>query len=248
MFSLLCYGEASEQLPYRKEKTGEKGFALLAFATALFLGFLHAFGPDHLAAVSTFVSRRRRLLPALLISVRWGLAHLLAVLLLGVGISALSIPLPHWLEPYAESVVGVVLVCVGVVALVRNFRSRKLHLHPHHHGSLVHSHLHSHAHSEEHWSGHAITLTGLVHGLAGAIPAITLFPLGLLGTPWLLGAYLLVFGIGVILGMALYCVALSGLLRTLSESHLQRWAQPILASVSCALGLFWIARQGPWGL
>ena len=229
-------------------RIGQKGISVLAFVSALFLGFLHAFGPDHLAAVSTFVSRRRRLLPALLISVRWGLAHLLAVLLLGVGISALAIPLPHWLGPYAESVVGVVLVWVGIVALVRNFRSRKLHLHPHQHGSLLHSHLHSHAHGQEHLSDHAITLTGLVHGLAGAIPSIALFPLGLLGTPWLLGAYLLVFGIGVILGMALYCVALSGLLRTLSESHLQRWAQPILASASCALGLFWIARRGPWGL
>jgi len=220
---------------------------VLAFATALLLGFLHAFGPDHLAAVSTFVSQRRRLGSALLISFRWGTAHMLSVLLLGIGISVLAIPLPHWLEAYAEFAVGLVLVLIGVVSLRRNFQARKLHYHWHHHGSRVHSHLHSHAHSQEHFDNHAITLTGALHGLAGAIPTLALFPLGLLGSPWLMGAYLLLFGLGVIAGMFLYCLALSGLLRTLSEARLQRWAQPLIATGSCTLGLVWMVRTGLLG-
>ncbi len=46
----------------------------------------------------------------------------------------------------------------------------------------------------------------------------------------------------------LLCVALSGVLRTLPETHLLRCAQPLLATASCALGFFWISRQGPWVL
>lgn len=179
-----------------------------------------------------------------MVSVRWGVGHLVAILLLGVLIAVLAVPLPDQFEPYAEFLVGVVLVFVGVVSLRRSFRARKLHYHRHSHGSLVHTHLHSHALGEEHFDNHAATFTGAVHGLAGAVPALALFPIATMRSPWLVGAYLLVFGFGVILGMAFYCLALGGLMRTISEVRLERWAQPIIAAGSCALGIAWMVRTG----
>ena len=66
----------------------------------------------------------------------------------------------------------------------------------------------------------------------------------LIGSPWRIGVYLLVFVLGVILSMTFYCLALSGLLQAVSESRLQRWAQPLIATGSCLLGIAWIVRAG----
>ena len=217
---------------------------MLVLTTAFLLGILHAFGPDHLAAVSTFVSQRRRLSSALMVSLRWGAGHLSAVLLLGVLIAALAVPVPERFEPYAEFLVGLVLVFVGGLSLRRSFRARKLHFHQHSHGSLVHSHLHSHAHGEEHFDNHAATVTGVLHGLAGAVPALALFPIAAMESPWLMVAYLGVFGLGVMLGMAGYCLALGGLIRTFSDALLERWVQPVIGTSSCALGVVWMIRTG----
>ncbi len=48
---------------------------LLPLLTAVSLGFLHALEPDHMAAVTTFVSRRPRPREAVGFGVRWGLGH-----------------------------------------------------------------------------------------------------------------------------------------------------------------------------
>ena len=217
---------------------------MLIFATAFFLGILHAFGPDHLAAVSTFVSHRRRLSSTLMVSLRWGAGHLTTVLLLGILIAALAVPVPDRFEPYAELAVGAVLVFVGGVSLRRSFRARKLHYHRHSHGSLVHSHLHTHVHGEEHFDNHAATFTGAIHGLAGALPVLALIPLAAMESLWLMGTYLGVFGLGVMLGMAGYCLALGGLMQTFSEVRLERWLQPLIGVGSCALGVVWMIRTG----
>lgn len=215
---------------------------MLVLTTAFLLGIVHAFGADHLAAVSAFVSQHRRMGAALMVSIRWGSAHMMSVLVLGSLISVFSGHLPARFEPMAESAVGLVLVLVGLASLRRNFRARKLHFHTHHHDSLVHSHFHSHFERGDHSHNHAVTLTGFVHGLAGTLPALVLFPLATLKSPWAVGICLLVFGLGVILGMAGYCLALSSFLRTLSESSLYRWAQPVLGGSSCILGIIWIVR------
>ena len=217
---------------------------MLIYVTAFALGILHAFGPDHLAAVSTFVSHRRRRLPALGVSLRWGMGHLLSVLLFGVLVAALAVHIPERFEAFAEFGAGLVLVLVGLLSLRRSFRARRLHYHRHRHGTVVHAHLHTHAHSEEHFDGHAATLTGAVHGLAGAAPALALTPLAAMNSPWVMGAYLLLFGLGVTLGMAAYCLALGGVLQRIPQLTLERWVQPLIASGSCALGVVWMARTG----
>jgi hypothetical protein len=217
---------------------------MLLIATALLLGIAHAFGSDHLAAMSTFVSHRRGRGAALGVSFRWGIAHMMGVLVPGVLIALVAAPAPEWLTSCAEFGVGVVLIFVGVGSLRRTVLARKIHYHRHSHGALTHMHLHSHERGEEHYENHAVSLTGLVHGLAGAIPALALVPLMAMGSPLQTGLFLFVFGAGVILAMAAYCLLLSGLFRRLSETQLLRWAQPALACGSCSLGLFWMFHTG----
>lgn len=216
----------------------------MLLAAAFVLGVAHAFGPDHLAVVSTFVTHRRRLSSALVVSLLWGLGHMTSILGLGLLVSVFAVSLPNRLESYGEFAVGVVLVCVGFIALRRSFQANKVHYHHHSHGSLVHAHLHSHAHGEEHYDGHAATFTGIVHGLAGALPALALVPVAVMRSPWLAGLYFLLFSVGVILGMASYCIALSRMFRAFPEVQFRKWVQPAVAAICFAMGIFWMIRTG----
>ncbi|MGH7843078.1 MAG: hypothetical protein ACREQT_16375, partial [Candidatus Binataceae bacterium] len=51
----------------------------------LILGMRHATDPDHVIAVTTILSRERRLGAATRIGIIWGLGHTLTVLAVGAG-------------------------------------------------------------------------------------------------------------------------------------------------------------------
>lgn len=217
---------------------------MLISTTALFLGVLHAFGPDHLAAVSTFLSHRRGASGALGVSLEWGIAHLMGVLIPGVIFSTLLGSIPERFNSYAELVVGIVLVYVGLLALRRNHFSRHAHVHGSAAGTVVHAHLHTSDHGRARYGRRVVGLTGVAHGVAGAVPALALMPVSGAGSALELSASLLMFGLGVILAMAAYCVALGGMLQRVREAHLLRLVQPALGSFSCVLGLVWMLRTG----
>jgi len=60
----------------------------------LLLGMRHATDPDHVIAVTTILSRERRLVVAARIGVVWGLGHTLTVLLVGAAIIVFKIAIP----------------------------------------------------------------------------------------------------------------------------------------------------------
>lgn len=130
------------------------GIALLG----LLLGMRHATDPDHVIAVTTILSRERRLLTAARIGVVWGLGHTLTVMLVGAAIIAFKIAIPTRLGLAMEFAVAVVLILLGVGAassMVRKFAARVrgtssdhqdlvVHAHSHAHAGSVHSHPHVH--------------------------------------------------------------------------------------------------------
>jgi ABC-type nickel/cobalt efflux system permease component RcnA len=106
--------------------------------------------------------------------------------------------------------------------------SGHLHSHPHSHGDYVHSHAHghepeSHPHQPEqtpvgwldrHFGGLGLyqlvrpLVVGVVHGLAGSA-AVALLVLATISNPKWAVLYLLIFGIGTIVGMTLITVAIA---------------------------------------
>lgn len=106
--------------------------------------------------------------------------------------------------------------------------SGHLHSHPHSHGDYVHSHAHghepeSHPHQPEqtpvgwldrHFGGLGLyqlvrpLVVGVVHGLAGSA-AVALLVLATISNPKWAVLYLLIFGIGTIVGMMLITVAIA---------------------------------------
>ena len=211
--------------------------------TAFSAGALHSFGPDHLAAVSVFASRKPSAKRAAALGARWALGHSATIFVVGGLVVLSGLRLPERLQPLAERLVGVVLVLLGLAAL---WRAQRLHAHVHAHDGTQHWHVHSHARSEAHDHSHrALFGIGMLHGLAGTGALVALLPTlaptrggGLL--------YLVVFGIGTVCSMALFGAAAGEAMRrgTRSDIRLERWALGGAGALSAAVGLFWLATGG----
>src|SRR6266850_6511548 len=138
---------------------------VLPLATAFFLGVRHCFEADHLTALAQFASAAKAPRQGLRSGLLWGLGHGLSVLVLGVVFAAFWSRLP-WIEVHAERAVGVTLIVLSIWRLRALLRRPHAHVHEHPDG-VVHSHVHHH--DREHVHFHAPTLTGIIHGAAGAI-------------------------------------------------------------------------------
>jgi high-affinity nickel-transport protein len=159
------------------ETTAPLGIALLG----LLMGMRHATDPDHVIAVTTIVSRERRLLAASCVGIVWGLGHTLTVLAVGAAIIIFKIAIPIRLGLAMEFAVAIVLILLGVGAfaslvqlVVRRITGTPravdqplVHSHAHGHGFGPHRHPHVHPNSDE---DHGSDLVDHEHRLpAGAL-------------------------------------------------------------------------------
>jgi ABC-type nickel/cobalt efflux system permease component RcnA len=213
----------------------------MASTSLLFLGLLlglrHALEADHLAAVASLATRSRSLRSTVLQGVSWGLGHTLTLLAVGGLCLLLRATIPERLAGALEGAVGVMLLLLGADVLWR-LRRGGVHVHPHRHadGSL-HLHAHRHAPGEAHDPQHhehlhvlsrRALLVGLVHGLAGSA-ALLLITVSAISSLWLGVAYIAVFGLGSILGMAALSVIIA--LPLQGPSKLAGWSKSLEAVI-----------------
>lgn len=215
----------------------------------LFFGFLqglrHAFEPDHVVAVSTMLSQRSTAGARVAYAASWGVGHAAMLVLVGGALMILRAELPPRLDAVFELAVSLMLITLGVRALahavgdVRQTRAEAAA-----HGQIrFHSHTHTHGNEPRKTGFRAIgpLAMGMVHGLAGS-GALTALVVARLASPVVGIAFMVLFGIGATLGMALLAgvagVPLARLVRT-------RWGVPCLLGVtgilSLGLGLSWCA-------
>ncbi|MEW7980843.1 MAG: urease accessory protein [gamma proteobacterium symbiont of Phacoides pectinatus] len=229
--------------------------SLLLFG--LLIGMRHAMEADHLAAVASLVSRRQSLVETLRQGGAWGLGHTLTLFLFGSVVIFMDTVMPERLAAGLELAVGFMLVLLGGDVLRRVVRER-VHFHVHKHGRERHFHAHSHAgearaehdpehHHHPHPQGFPLRalLVGLMHGMAGSA-AVILLALQTMTSSLQGVLYILVFGIGSMLGMALLSVVISLPMR-FSAKRLT-WAhnglQLLVGIVTVVLGLLVIREQG----
>jgi nickel/cobalt transporter (NicO) family protein len=208
--------------------------------TAFVIGLVHALEPDHMVAVTTFVTRRPGARAAVGFGVRWGFGHALAVLIVGTILIAMGIQVPPGLEAGLETLVGVVLVGLGVWVL-RKARTLTAHEHMDESGE-THTHIHVHGDREHHRHGHALGMVGALHGLAGTGPVVALIPLALSDSRLAAGSYLAIFGIGTIVGMAIFALAVGWFYGETAQRS-ERVAQGLAVAVGLAsvgVGAWWI--------
>ena len=183
----------------------------------LFLGFLigmrHALDADHLATVAAISTRRHSIQDTMRHGAVWGLGHTITLFLFGSTVIWLDTMIPEQLAHYLEMAVGLMLIVLGLDVMRRVIRHR-IHYHLHkHREQAAHFHAHSHAGEGEHaTSSHhhehdkrfpvRTLMIGLMHGMAGSA-ALILLTLDTMTSLWTGMAYMLLFGIGSMVGMAL---------------------------------------------
>ena len=200
---------------------------MLSFLVIGFLlGMRHALESDHVAAVATLAVEARSWRHGAALGALWGLGHTLVLLVATAAALFLFRGMMPELAFDLELVVGVMLVVLGLDVLRRLWRER-VHVHVHRHADgTVHAHLHAHAGGDEehaHAAGdipahdHAhprlswlrALLVGSVHGLAGSAAVMLLGLEQAAVSPWRGLAYVALFGVGSVLGMAAFSLAVA---------------------------------------
>ena len=228
------------------------GSLVTALGLGLLLGLRHALDADHVAAVSTLVSRERGLVRSCLLGAFWGAGHTLALLGAGIAVIAFKLTITPGVEEALERTVGLVLVLLGGHVLLRALGGLRVHGHEHTHDGVAHRHAHLHVGSSDPAHVHLIQLggrpfvVGLLHGLAGSA-ALTLLVLGTIPSPIGALAYIVVFGVGSTAGMLLLSglVGLPVALAAHGAHRLQTAIQVVAGIGSAALGVWMLA--GPAG-
>jgi high-affinity nickel-transport protein len=189
-----------------------------------FLGMRHATDPDHVVAVSTIVSRERKVSQAAGLGVMWGIGHTLTLLVVGGGIFLCGFTVPKKLGLSMEFSVGIMLVILGALNL-RNmgaWLAERASIRgpttaectgnePEHEHSIEKAATTRFDSWFGNWNAYWLIrplLIGLVHGLAGSA-AVGLLVLPLIHKPVEAFIYLLVFGVGTIAGMLLVTAAIA---------------------------------------
>lgn len=185
--------------------------------SVLGLGFLigmqHALEADHVAAVSSLVSRKKGLRNISWHGAMWGIGHTVTLLIVAGTCIALKTSVNDHVAEKLEFAVGIMLVLLGAHVLWRLWKDR-VHFGAHEHqDGTQHAHAHSHAgdqpsHAQSgHDHGHPeripwrTLLVGTIHGMAGSA-ALVVLAASSLNDPAAGITYVLLFGLGSVLGMA----------------------------------------------
>jgi len=219
--------------------------------TALFLGFLHGLGPDHLMAIAALSVDERggvdsadgRRVRALGIAVRFAFGHAL-LLAVGAGLIVLigwSIPTP--VERGGEMLGGALLIVMGLVTLQ--------HVRAHHaHRPLGASRLppspqsgFGGASAPRPSHSHLPTMIGAAFAVSSLRALAMLTPFGAdLGTAPLplLVTLIAVFACGILVSMSLFGVALARLLSMRALERIGHGAGALVGVSSVVLGVAWV--------
>ena len=199
----------------------------------LLLGMQHATEADHLAAVASMTADSRSRRSIIRLGVIWGLGHMAALSGFAGAVLLSKRAVSPALAEALELAVGAMLILLGANALYRLICERvHIHVHRHRDGQV---HIHAHSHAGESWPHRQVPhdhvhppgfpfrslLVGMMQGLAGSAALVVLVATELESPLEGLG-YVLLFGFGSVLGMALLSAVISVPL-SLTAKHLT-WA------------------------
>ena len=225
---------------------------MILVASALFLGFLHGLGADHLMAIAALtvggaadsaVQRSR----ALGIAVRFAVGHALLLAIGAAAVMALGWSLPLMFERAGEVFGGVLLIVLGGIGLW-GIRAGRIYGHSHRHGDEPAAHWHLHVgrrdrHPLAAAHSHLPTILGAAFALSSLRALATLAPFDdrVAAAPLItILGLIAVFGVGILLSMALFGVAFARVMSLAAAARLGQAAAGLMALTSIGLGIFWI--------
>src|SRR5512143_1293924 len=180
---------------------------MLDFALpALLLGLKHSFDPDHLLAVSGFLTRPGSARRTLGLTTRWTAGHMAGAAIMTAALYLERDSVVGIIAGRMDLAVGIMLIAFGALAL---HQSRAGHAHAHSHGTAEHTHphLHPHGHEDDHSHLHIFGV-GVLQGLASNDELLLLLTVFLgLSDATLMAAGVALFSLGVFAGMNLFGLA-----------------------------------------
>lgn len=199
---------------------------LLAFG----LGLMHALDADHIMAVSGLAAKRPSFARCVRFCFHWATGHGLALVLIAASVYLLGLSVPEHLSSVAESLVGAILILIGLWSL-KDIAQKGLKLSFHRHEPDIH---HAHWHQDDHnkLQDHSALLVGILHGTAGSAPLLLLIPLSKMGSASHAMAYVLLFGLGVIISMLIF-----GGLMAQGYKHLAKLGNRLVVAVRATVAL-----------
>ncbi|PCJ73681.1 MAG: high frequency lysogenization protein HflD [Rhodobacteraceae bacterium] len=208
----------------------------------LLVGMAHAFEADHMAAIGALASSGKATPKRLaFLGASWGMGHTTTLFIIALPVILFGVILTERFAAGMEFAIGIMLVGLGAQVFYKLWKAR-VHLHLHEHGGKRHFHAHSHAgetmpHSENphHHQHRAFSIrayaVGLAHGAAGSAGLVALAAAATQNAVTAL-VYIMVFGVGSILGMAALTYAASWPLRLAEKT-----ASKLLKTVQMATGV-----------
>jgi high-affinity nickel-transport protein len=224
------------------------GILILGF----FLGMRHATDPDHVVAVMTIVAKQRKVAKAGVIGALWGMGHTATIFVVGAAIILFKVAIPPRLGLSMEFAVGLMLILLGILNLTGALRWLQQRFTP----SMLKPTDDEEASEvvpgaeQGTWLDRNLRELGLynalrplvigtVHGLAGSA-AVAILVMTTIADPWWAIAYLLLFGLGTVAGMAAMTTAMAFPI-VYTGRKMFRWNQAITVGsglLSVAFGLF----------
>ena len=222
------------------------GILVLGF----FLGMRHATDPDHVVAVMTIVTKQRGIAKAGVIGALWGMGHTLTIFLVGAAIILFKVVIPPRLGLSMEFAVGLMLILLGILNLTGVLRWLQQRFTPSLLAQPVTAGEVALVPSTGNWLDRNLRdlglynalrplVVGIVHGLAGSA-AVAILVMTTIADPWWAIAYLLLFGLGTVAGMAVMTTAMAVPI-VYTGRKMFRWSEAMAVGsgvLSVAFGMF----------
>ena len=227
----------------------------LPLVAGLLTSIIHVItGPDHLAAVLPFAIESKK--KAWKVGLFWGIGHLLGMVSIGFLFLLFRNLIPvESISQHSESLVGLVLIGIGIWSFVKIFKKKRAHKHLHVHAEnhpVIHSHEHHHEHHDPHTHTHKKALKqdyfaslsiGVLHGLAGIAHFLLFFPVLGFETAWDSSLYIAGFASGTLFAMSAFGFVIGKLSNHSSFSHNETFFNGIrLAAglIAFVVGIYWL--------
>lgn len=223
----------------------------ISFLSGFIASSVHVLtGPDHLAAVAPVTARKEK--KHWRVGFFWGLGHLFGMLLLGVLFLAFKEVFPvDKIASASESIVGYILILLGIWVIYKLSKKRGRHIHKHIHvnekgETVIHEHSHSHPHEHDSLEGKKLASEwmifgiGTIHGFAGVSHLLIMLPVLLMENLGDSVLYLSGFVLGTILSMTLFAMVIGLIRNNIKTDRLLHGFQLVMGVISIGVGVFWI--------
>jgi nickel/cobalt exporter len=238
-----------------KERIGP---LLFVAGLGLLLGMRHSTDADHVVAISTIVSKQRSIRNAAIIGSVWGLGHTITIFVVGSLIILFGVEIPPRLGLSMEFCVALMLILLGILNLTGLMQRITAHFAPPpivQKTQLSPTITYGKTRMRERIDHSIATFglfqcirplaIGLVHGLAGSA-AIALLVLTTIHNPYWATIYLVIFGIGTMIGMMCMTAAIAVPLTFAADrfANLSRYFGLVSGMVSLCFGSFLAYQLG----